>query len=172
MALENAIRDPRAQIGGLVVLLDMAGLRFAHAKFLSPHLAKRSAEVIQDSFPMRFKAFHILHEPFYFDAILALIKPFMTEKIRNRVSSNENESRKFNSDDIFHFRNQIFILFFRFTHMVTISNRCIDTFRKIFYHQNTVEIKVHLTIRSGESRLSTMKITSFGWKLMAANQSI
>lgn len=86
MALENAIRDPRAQIGGLVVLLDMAGLRFAHAKFLSPHLAKRSADVIQDSFPMRFKAFHILHEPFYFDAILALIKPFMTEKIRNRVS--------------------------------------------------------------------------------------
>lgn len=86
MALENAIRDPRTQIGGLVVLLDMAGVRFAHAKFLSPHLAKRSAEVIQDSFPMRFKAFHILHEPFYFDAVLALIKPFMSEKIRNRVN--------------------------------------------------------------------------------------
>lgn len=87
MSLENAIRDPRTQIGGLVVLLDMSGVRFAHAKFLSPHLAKRSAEVIQDSFPMRFKAFHILHEPFYFDAILTLIKPFMSEKIRNRVNS-------------------------------------------------------------------------------------
>lgn len=85
-ALENAIRDPRTQIGGVVVLLDMAGLKFAHAKFLSPSLAKRSAEVIQDSFPMRFKAFHILHEPFYFDAILALIKPFMSDKIRDRVS--------------------------------------------------------------------------------------
>lgn len=85
MALENAIRDPRTQIAGLVVMLDMAGLKFAHAKFLSPNLAKRSADVIQDSFPMRFKAFHILHEPFYFDAFLALIKPFMSEKIRNRV---------------------------------------------------------------------------------------
>lgn len=95
MALENAIRDPKTQIGGLVVILDMAGVRFAHAKFLSPHLAKRSAEVIQDSFPMRFKAFHILHEPFYFDAVLALIKPFMSEKIRNRVGgkaiANQNE---------------------------------------------------------------------------------
>lgn len=102
MALENAIRDPRVQIGGLVVLLDMAGLRFAHAKFLSPHLAKRSAEVIQDSFPMRFKAFHILHEPFYFDAILSLIKPFMSEKIRNRVSSNLELSF---CSDIFNFKS-------------------------------------------------------------------
>lgn len=102
MALENAIRDPRVQIGGLVVLLDMAGLRFAHAKFLSPHLAKRSAEVIQDSFPMRFKAFHILHEPFYFDAILSLIKPFMSEKIRKRVSSNPKLSF---CSDIFNFKS-------------------------------------------------------------------
>lgn len=94
MALENAIRDPRTQIGGLVVLLDMSGVRFAHAKFLSPNLSKRSAEVIQDSFPMRFKAFHILHEPFYFDAVLALIKPFMSEKIRNRVSDSANLTQK------------------------------------------------------------------------------
>lgn len=86
MSLEHAVRDPRAQIAGGIILVDMAGLRFAHAKYLSPHLAKRSAEVIQDSFPMRFKAFHILHEPFYFDAILALIKPFMTEKMRKRVN--------------------------------------------------------------------------------------
>lgn len=86
LALENAIRDPRTQIGGLVVLLDFAGLRLAHAKFLSPHLSKQTVEVIQEAFPMRFKAFHILHEPFYFDAILALLKPFLKEKIRNRVS--------------------------------------------------------------------------------------
>lgn len=94
MALENAIRDPCSQIGGLSVVLDMAGVKFAHAKFLSPHLAKRSAEVIQDAFPMRFKAFHILHEPFYFDAILALIKPFMSEKLRNRVSFGKKISIK------------------------------------------------------------------------------
>lgn len=85
LALENSIRDPCTQIGGLVVLLDFAGLRFAHAKYLSPHLAKRTVEVIQEAFPLRFKAFHILHEPFYFDAILAILKPFLNEKIRNRV---------------------------------------------------------------------------------------
>lgn len=85
LALENAIRDPKSQIGGVVVLLDMAGVRLAHAKFLTPHLARRTVEVVQEAFPMRFKAFHILHQPFYFDAILALLKPFLKEKIRNRV---------------------------------------------------------------------------------------
>lgn len=95
LSLENAIRDPCNQIGGLVVLLDMAGIGFAHAKFLSPHLAKRTVEVIQEAFPMRFKAFHILHEPFYFDAILAILRPFLKEKIRRRVraESHINTSR-------------------------------------------------------------------------------
>lgn len=83
--MEHAIRDPCTQIGGLVVLLDMSGLNFTHAKFMSPHLAKRTVEVIQEAFPMRFKAFHILHEPFYFDAILAILRPFLKEKIKNRV---------------------------------------------------------------------------------------
>lgn len=87
LSLENAIRDPRTQIGGLIVLLDMAGVGFAHAKFLSPHLAKWTVQVIQEAFPMRFKAFHILHEPFYFDAILAILRPFLKEKIRRRVGA-------------------------------------------------------------------------------------
>lgn len=86
LALENAIRDPRTQIGGLTVLLDMVGVSFAHAKFLSPHLGKRTVEVVQEAFPMRFKAFHILHQPMYFDAILAILRPFLKEKIRRRVS--------------------------------------------------------------------------------------
>lgn len=85
LALEDAIRDPETQIGGLVVLLDMAGLGFAHARYLSPHLAKRTVEVVQEAFPMRFKAFHVLHEPFYMDAILSVLKPFLKDKIRRRV---------------------------------------------------------------------------------------
>ena len=86
LALEDAIRNPETQIGGLAVVLDMSGLGFAHARYLSPHLAKRTVEVVQEAFPMRFKAFHVLHEPFYFDAILAVLKPFLKDKIRRRVS--------------------------------------------------------------------------------------
>lgn len=85
LSLEDAIRSPEVQIGGLVVLLDMAGLSLGHAKYLSPHLARRTVEVVQEAFPLRFKAFHVLYEPFYFDAILAMLKPFLKDKIRRRV---------------------------------------------------------------------------------------
>lgn len=91
LALEDAIRDPEVQIGGLVVLLDMAGLSFAHARYLSPHLAKRTVEVVQEAFPMRFKAFHVLHEPFYMDAILSVLKPFLKDKIRRRIHLHGND---------------------------------------------------------------------------------
>uniref|UniRef100_A0A182VUK4 CRAL-TRIO domain-containing protein n=1 Tax=Anopheles minimus TaxID=112268 RepID=A0A182VUK4_9DIPT len=90
LALEDAVRSPETQIGGLVVLLDMAGLGFAHARYLSPHLAKKTVEVVQEAFPLRFKAFHVLHEPFYFDAILAVLKPFLKDKIRRRIHLHGN----------------------------------------------------------------------------------
>ncbi|XP_050101255.1 alpha-tocopherol transfer protein-like isoform X2 [Anopheles aquasalis] len=90
LALEDAVRHPETQIGGLVVLLDMAGLGFAHARYLSPHLARKTVEVVQEAFPLRFKAFHVLHEPFYFDAVLAVLKPFLKDKIRRRIHLHGN----------------------------------------------------------------------------------
>lgn len=33
LALENAVREPETQIGGIVVLLDMAGAGLGHAKY-------------------------------------------------------------------------------------------------------------------------------------------
>lgn len=69
----------------------MAGLSFAHARYLSPHLAKRTVEVVQEAFPMRFKAFHVLHEPFYMDAILSVLKPFLKDKIRRRIHLHGND---------------------------------------------------------------------------------
>lgn len=87
LAFETAIRDCRAQIGGLIVLLDLAGVKLSHLKYLTPHLARRTVEVVQEVFPLRFKAFHILNEPFYFKAVLSMLKTFIKkEKIHERVS--------------------------------------------------------------------------------------
>lgn len=52
-------------------------------------MARKTVEVVQEAFPLRFKAFHVLHEPFYFDAVLAVLKPFLKDKIRRRVSEVE-----------------------------------------------------------------------------------
>lgn len=170
MALENSIRDPRTQIGGLVALVDFSGLRLGHAKYLSPHLAKRTVEVIQDVFPMRFKAFHILHEPFYFDAILAILKHFLKEKIRNRVRQSPIPSFEC---FFFFWLKIIFIFFFsfhRFIYMVVISNRYIATFQKKFYRPSMAESRAILIIQSGEKKLFVIIIISYAWSRMARSQ--
>lgn len=74
------------QVNGVVVVMDMSGLSLHHTKFFTPYYAKRTVELIQETFPLRFKGFHIVNEPFYFDAVVAVLKPFLKEKIKKRVS--------------------------------------------------------------------------------------
>ncbi|XP_068084830.1 clavesin-2-like [Anabrus simplex] len=85
MALEHIVEEPETQIAGLTVIVDMNGFGLQHAKFLSPYYARRTVEVIQETFPLRFKGFHVINQPFYFDAVFAVLKPFLKEKIRRRI---------------------------------------------------------------------------------------
>lgn len=85
LALEHVVCEAETQIAGVVVILDMAGLSLHHARFFTPYYAKRTVEVVQETFPLRFKGFHVVNEPFYFDAIMAVVKPFLKDKIRKRV---------------------------------------------------------------------------------------
>lgn len=71
-----------------------------HVKFFTPYYAKNMVEVVQDTFPLRFKGFHVVNEPFYFDAIMTVLKPFLKEKIRKRVS------------DLLHFDAKVEIIIF------------------------------------------------------------
>ncbi|XP_039279354.1 alpha-tocopherol transfer protein isoform X2 [Nilaparvata lugens] len=86
MALEMAVREPETQVAGITAIVDMNGFGLhQHAKFLSPYYAKRTVDVVQETFPLRFKGFHVVNQPFYFDAIYSVLKPFLKEKIRKRI---------------------------------------------------------------------------------------
>ncbi|XP_030766878.1 alpha-tocopherol transfer protein-like [Sitophilus oryzae] len=91
LALEQVVREPETQIAGLVVILDMAGLSLQHAKFFTPYYAKRMVELVQETFPLRFKGFHVVNEPFYFDAIMTVLKPFLKDKIKKRIYLHGND---------------------------------------------------------------------------------
>lgn len=41
--------------------------------------------VLQDCFPIRFKAVHFVGQPWYVEAALAVIRPFLKEKTRERI---------------------------------------------------------------------------------------
>lgn len=40
---------------------------------------------LQDGFPARLKGLHMIEPPWYISLVLTLVKPFMKEKLRQRV---------------------------------------------------------------------------------------
>lgn len=45
---------------------------------------------LQDSFPARFKAIHLINQPWYISVIMAVMRPFMKQKTKDRVSKAAN----------------------------------------------------------------------------------
>lgn len=85
LCLEKAIEDPATQINGIIALLDLKEFGFHHIRQMSPAHCRRMVLLIQNCFPGRFKGIHIINEPAVFDILFALVKPFLSEKLKNRI---------------------------------------------------------------------------------------
>ncbi|XP_046402215.1 alpha-tocopherol transfer protein-like isoform X2 [Ischnura elegans] len=85
MMLEAAMREPKTQVAGALAILDMDGLGLTHAYHFTPTFAARVVEWVQDCLPTRLKGVHIVNQPYVFNMIFALFKPFMREKLRKRL---------------------------------------------------------------------------------------
>lgn len=77
--------EPETQVNGAVVIFDMNGLSMQQAFQFTPPFAKRIVDWLQDSVPLRIKAIHIVNQPKIFNMVFALFKPFLREKLRNRL---------------------------------------------------------------------------------------
>ncbi len=86
ICLELLATEPKTQIAGLVVVVDMSGFNFTQVMSVSTDYVRSVASVIQNTFPLRFREIHIINESYLFDVIYALIRPFLSETIRSRVS--------------------------------------------------------------------------------------
>ncbi|XP_071660177.1 alpha-tocopherol transfer protein isoform X2 [Patagioenas fasciata] len=82
---ELIVKEIETQRNGVKVIFDLQGWRFAHAFQISPAVAKKIAAVLTDSFPLKVRGIHFINEPLFFYPVYALIKPFLTEKIKQRV---------------------------------------------------------------------------------------
>jgi hypothetical protein len=86
------------------VIVDWTGFSLRHTGALSPKALRLILEglqvgiwpfelqfvyslgVFQDAFPARFKSIHMVGQPWYLEAALSMIRPFLKEKTRNKVS--------------------------------------------------------------------------------------
>lgn len=88
LILDRLVEDEETQIHGFSVIYD-----FTDASFLSMLKVAQSdlitkgvlMELLQDSFPARFKGVHLVKQPWYISVVLSVIRPFMKQKLRERI---------------------------------------------------------------------------------------
>uniref|UniRef100_A0A1B6CIH5 CRAL-TRIO domain-containing protein n=1 Tax=Clastoptera arizonana TaxID=38151 RepID=A0A1B6CIH5_9HEMI len=83
---ELNLEDPDIQIAGIAVIVDLKELTIMQqARLITPSLAWHLAIIVQDKMPIRMKAVHVVNQPFYFNAIYAVFRPFLKKKLRKRI---------------------------------------------------------------------------------------
>lgn len=70
---------------GVVIVCDMTGFNFAHAKQYTFSRMKAAVKPMQGSVPVNIERIHLVRNPYIFTVMFALMKLFMDEKLKNRV---------------------------------------------------------------------------------------
>lgn len=83
------------QINGVVVILDFEGLSMKQIKAMTPAATKRLLTFIQEAMPLRLKELHVVKQPFIFNLVWAMLKPFIKEKLKTRVSDHHHHLHPF-----------------------------------------------------------------------------
>ena len=85
MSIEKLLEEEQVQICGLRSLEDMEGFNLSSLfKISLSELAKMNS-IWVDAMPIRFRAAHLLNEGRVYDAIMKLMRPFMSKKMLDRV---------------------------------------------------------------------------------------
>lgn len=79
------LEDDTPAISGCVMIQDMADLSMSYFLSLSPVLIKKAMMAFQQAYPVRIKALKFFNVNSIFEKVSTLFKPFLSEKLKNRV---------------------------------------------------------------------------------------
>ncbi|CAF90700.1 unnamed protein product, partial [Tetraodon nigroviridis] len=85
MTSEIISMETETQRRGLKVIFDLEGWSLGHALQINPFLARKISSVLSDSFPLKVRGIHLVNEPVFFRPVFAMIRPFLSEKMRQRI---------------------------------------------------------------------------------------
>ncbi|XP_071368329.1 alpha-tocopherol transfer protein isoform X1 [Centroberyx affinis] len=85
MTSEMICTETETQRRGLKVIFDLQGWTLGHALQINPSLAMKISAVLSDSFPLKVRGIHLINEPMFFRPVFAMLRPFLPEKIKQRI---------------------------------------------------------------------------------------
>jgi len=80
-----AVLEPESQVKGVVVIMDFDKLSMKQIAALSPSFSMRLLGFIQDAMPLRLKEVHMVKQPFIFNMVWQIFKPFIRDKLKKRI---------------------------------------------------------------------------------------
>ncbi|XP_054157866.1 alpha-tocopherol transfer protein-like [Oppia nitens] len=86
VTLEKAAIDEVVQINGLLCVIDMTDFGWSQLRRFGPSQAKKMVHIIDECLPIRFKAIHIVHESTLADIAFTILKPFLSEELRQKIT--------------------------------------------------------------------------------------
>ena len=78
--------EPRTQVGGVVVVLDLDGFGLKHLKAFGIQELRCIGSFMSGGFPVWFRAIHYVNNPWIFNKLFSLLKPFLSEKVKKCIT--------------------------------------------------------------------------------------
>lgn len=85
LSLEYLLCEESNQLFGFVFVVDWTGFTLRDYIDISPKMLKMLVDGFQDSFPARIRNVHFVGQPWYVNGILAVVKPFLKDKTKDKV---------------------------------------------------------------------------------------